>query len=175
MFQHLGRSWDIVTFLSGLCTTATGSGSVPQRRILAAQGWLSGILLLFCASLPDLAPCPHSHAQCYTTFSSRWLNGGLRHLSDSLCFAIARGTGTVIGNALGAMRPARARRAGVVGLALAMFIMCIVCGGMFVTRNVWSDLIPSPSADANADELSADSPSIGTIIAQLMPYAALFM
>ncbi|KAL3925722.1 MAG: hypothetical protein SGPRY_003582, partial [Prymnesium sp.] len=89
-------SWDIVTFLAGLCSTATGGVRVPQRRLLAVQGWLSSIM----------------------------------NTLYSISTAIGRGTGTVVGNSLGAVKPIRARRAALVGVGLSGLMMSCICAGL---------------------------------------------
>lgn len=159
-------SWDAVTFLSGLTTTTTGGNAhIPQRRILATQGMLSSILNV-----------------CY-----------------SLSTAVGRGTGTVVGNALGARQPSRAKRAALVGVSLGCLVMCAVVGALIASRGVWSHVIPEPPDEPGSgpgsldgvteplgprdfvwptgegpSSLSAD-PTIGSMMAQLIPYVAIFV
>ena len=86
-------SWDLVTFLAGLCDTATGARADPTKQVLAAQGLLTNVICItYC-----------------------------------LAFAINRGTSTVVGNALGANDPAKARLTAHVGLALAVVAMVVGC------------------------------------------------
>lgn len=137
-------SWDVVTFLAGLCTSADGGVHVPKRRLLAAQGWLASIL----------------------------------NMSYSLSGPIGRGTGTLIGNALGGGQPARAQRAASVGVGLTALIMFGVAGGLLASRGWWSFVIPDDGEGAAAESGSgsaAGTPTIAGIMGQLLPYNAVFV
>ena len=39
-------SWDLVTFLAGLCDTATGARADPTKQVLAAQGLLTNVICI---------------------------------------------------------------------------------------------------------------------------------
>ena len=141
-------SWDVVTFLAGLCTSVAGGPRVPKRRLLAAQGWLSGILnVIYSISGPV--------GRGIGTVVGNSLGGGQPLRAQSA---------TRVGVAFTAFV--------MLGISGALVGTRGLWGAIIPHRVATEDQLYS--GELSSGEVS-EAPSISAIMVQLLPYNAVFV
>lgn len=126
--------------------------ALPSTLMCMAE-WISWDAVTFMAGLirPDAEGALAAQALLQNVMALAYL----------LSYALCRGTGTLVGNALGANQPAAAAAAARVGAVLTCGLMVAQSFGLFALRHAWGRLFRA-------------EPDVGPIVARLMPWLALF-
>ena len=126
---------------------------VPSMLQMMMEWWGLEILTLLSGWLPEPAPGVGRSAN----LAAMGVLLSFVLLAIALPLGVSVAAATRVGNALGAGLPAAAKRAAVVGVAIAFAAQCGLAGGAFAGRRAWAALfIGAPTADGGSGGPYAD-------------------